>query len=151
MVGGAWGMIATGLFTSPELLASAFGASSHSGWFYEWSGGSGDFTLLGCQLIAVLFIFAWAFTIMGGYFYFLYVMGWFRCDPLEEEAGMDVSRHKGPAYSIEAVEEDVTNALNTSRRHLMLDSSVRSSKKAARTEEPVPVAEVQEQAIVEAE
>jgi Amt family ammonium transporter len=47
---------------------------------------------MGIQLVAVLFIFAWTFTIMGCYFFFLNTMGWFRIDPLEEEVGMDISR-----------------------------------------------------------
>lgn len=116
MVGGIWGMIATGLFTSPELLMAAYGGDgSHSGWFYEWSQGSGDFSLLGCQLIAVIFITAWVFTIMGAFYYFINFMGWFRVDPLEELAGLDVSRHKGPAYDIVAVDKETIETLNTSR------------------------------------
>ncbi|GKY93678.1 hypothetical protein MPSEU_000335100 [Mayamaea pseudoterrestris] len=129
MVGGAWGMIATGLFSSPDLLAAAYpGLGSHAGWFYEWGEGSGDFTLLGCQLIACLFIFSWSFTVMGAFFYFLSFMGWYRCDPLEEIAGMDISRHKGPAYDIQAVEQAAIESLNTSRHRLTLDSSNRSKK-----------------------
>jgi Amt family ammonium transporter len=98
MVGGAWGMISTGLLSAPGLIENAFGPSSHSGWFYEWSQGSGDFTLMGIQLIAILFVFSWSFTIMGLYFGLLNYMGWFRVDELEELAGLDVSRHKGSAY-----------------------------------------------------
>lgn len=91
MGGGAWGVIATGLFTKGELLLAAFGRDDHVGWFYEWGRGSGDFTLMGAQLILVLFIFGWVGVIMGLYFWFLNVMGWFRIDPLEEEVGMDIS------------------------------------------------------------
>lgn len=100
MVGGAWGVIATGLFTTPELREKAFGSDAHAGWFYEWARGSGDFTLLGIQLLAVLFIFGWTFVVMGVYFSFLNTMGWLRIDPLEEEVGMDLSRHKGSAYDM---------------------------------------------------
>lgn len=32
MVGGAWGVIATGLFTKPDLLEAAFGNTEHYGW-----------------------------------------------------------------------------------------------------------------------
>ena len=32
MVGGAWGVLATGLFTKPELLEAAFGKTKHYGW-----------------------------------------------------------------------------------------------------------------------
>jgi Amt family ammonium transporter len=142
MFGGAWGLLCTGLFTAPDLLTNAYGDGSHSGWFYEWSQGSGDFALMGCQLIAILFIAAWCFVIMGGYFYFLHFMGWFRCDPIEEEAGMDLSRHKGPAYDIQSVDPTVTDALNTSRRHLTLDSSNRSRRSAAAAPEEKAVEEV---------
>ena len=143
MIGGSWGMIATGLFTSPELLAAAYpGSGSHAGWFYEWSEGSGDFTLLGCQLLAVLFIFGWVFTMMGGFFSIINVLGWFRCDPLEELAGMDLSRHKGPAYDIQAVDKDIVDSLNTSRHRQTLDSSNRSKKSSA--EEQAKAVEVDE-------
>lgn len=63
------GVIATGLFTKGELLLAAFGREEHVGWFYEWGRGSGDFTLMGAQLILVAFIFGWVFSIMGGYFH----------------------------------------------------------------------------------
>jgi len=97
MVGGAWGVIATGLFTAPERLALAFPdlGDKYVGWFYEWGRGSGDFTLLGIQLIAVLFIFGWTFVVMGTFFNILNFVDWLRIDPLEEEVGMDISYHKG--------------------------------------------------------
>ena len=120
MVGGAWGVIATGLFTSPERVERAFGMSDHVGWFYSWHRGSGDFTLLGIQLVGVLFIFGWTSVTMGAWFYFLKLMGWLRIDPLEEEAGMDISRHKGPAYDMEgAASKTAVDQLNSSRRNLM--------------------------------
>eukprot|EP00957_Ditylum_brightwellii_P052521 3982762-Ditylum_brightwellii.AAC.1 len=65
------------------------------GWFYEWGRGSGNFTLLGIQLIAVLFILAWVFAIMGPFFIILNYYNWLRVDPLEEEVGLDISRHNG--------------------------------------------------------
>jgi Amt family ammonium transporter len=71
---------------------------------------------MGIQLVAVLFIFAWTFTIMGCYFFFLNTMGWFRIDPLEEEVGMDLSRHKGSAYNMEtgsAKPEDILKLENS--------------------------------------
>lgn len=122
MFGGCWGMIATGLFTAPHLLEAAYGPSDHVGWFYEWSQGSGDFALMGCQLIAILFIFAWTFTLMGFCFGLLNYMGWYRVDPLEEMAGLDVSRHKGSGYEIHAVDEDVVEQLVVQRsKHMSVD------------------------------
>jgi hypothetical protein len=82
---------------------------------YEWARGSGDFTMLGTQLIGVLFVFAWTFVIMGIFFSILKVLGWFRIDPLEEEVGMDISRHKGGAYDMGMPLEEAINELNNSR------------------------------------
>jgi len=96
---------------------------------YEWGRGSADFTLMGIQLIAVLFIFSWTFTIMGSYFYFLNFMGWLRIDPLEEEVGMDISRHKGSAYDMPAPDQDSVNKLN----QLNEDRSQRSMSNRFRT------------------
>lgn len=120
MVGGAWGVIATGLFSSPDRLEEAFGMSEHVGWFYSWSRQSGDFTLLGIQLLSVLFIFAWTSFMMGTYFYILNMFGLFRIDPLEEEVGMDISRHKGSAYDMDggSAKADKVDLLNTSRQVL---------------------------------
>lgn len=116
MVGGAWGVISTGLFSTPELTYAAFGMDEHVGWFYEWHRGSGDFTLLGIQIIAVLFIFGWTSVIMGSYFFVLNKFGMFRIDPLEEAVGMDLSRHHGAAYSDHGkADETQLNQLNDSR------------------------------------
>jgi Amt family ammonium transporter len=120
MVGGAWGVIATGLFTSPYRLQTAFNMDENVGWFYEWSRGSGNFTLLGIQLIAVLFIFVWTSVVMGAFFSFLKCMGWLRIDRLEEEVGMDISRHKGSAYDNDgSARASSVDQLNNSRRNLM--------------------------------
>lgn len=115
LAGGCWGMIATGLFSAPDLIKNAYGETDHFGWFYEWNRGSGDFALMGAQLVACLFIFSWTVTIMGAWFYFLNFMGWFRVDPLEEEAGLDISRHKGSGYDIAAVNQDVLEQLVVQR------------------------------------
>lgn len=115
MVGGAWGVIATGLFTSGPRLEEAFGMSEHIGWFYAWGRGSADGTLLAIQLIGVIWIFSWTFVVMGIFFYTLNVFGMLRIDPLEEEVGMDISRHKGSAYDMQSAPEQAVDALNTSR------------------------------------
>lgn len=117
MIGGAWGVISTGLFTTHERRAAAFGSGDHAGWFYEWGNGSGDFTLLGVQLIAILFIIGWTGIVMGLYFMLLNHFSLLRVNPIEEEAGMDISIHKGPAYEMKdgsASPEDI-EALDKSR------------------------------------
>jgi Amt family ammonium transporter len=125
-VGGAWGVIATGLFTQPELLLAAYGQDENVGWFYEWGRGSGNFTLIGIQLIGVAFIFGWVVVVMGTYFYVLNFFGWLRIDPLEEEVGMDISRHKGSAYemSMGVPKDSDVQQLEAKRLSLYEDRSV---------------------------
>lgn len=142
MIGGAWGMISTGLFTAPDLLNAAFppsdeqlaagiDANPHFGWFYHFDEGSGDFTLLGIQIIAVLWVFGWVFVLMGFWFGIINYMGWFRIDPLEEEVGMDISRHKGSAYDYTSPDNEDVQKLQESRH----DSSLRGSKRKSNTKE----------------
>jgi ammonium transporter, Amt family len=129
MFGGAWGVLATGLFTTPAGKLAAYNLDSHPGWFYDGS----DFTLCGIQLLGILFIFAWGSVVMGSYFYALNYMGWLRIDALEEEVGMDISRHKGAAYDLTtgvANEEDVKQ-LENARSSITEDRSNRGSKKLA--------------------
>lgn len=114
---------------------TAFGRDDHVGWFYEWKRGSGDFTLLGAQLILVIFIFGWVFVVMGLYFALLNYMGWLRIDPLEEEVGMDISRHKGAAYAIDSPSTDHVKKLSDSRREVFEDHSSRRGKKNATSDD----------------
>mmetsp|Transcript_25631 Transcript_25631/g.39399 ORF Transcript_25631/g.39399 Transcript_25631/m.39399 type:complete len:526 (-) Transcript_25631:960-2537(-) len=131
MVGGAWGVIATGLFATPELTLSTFGFDNNVGWFYEWGRGSGNFTLLGIQLVAVLWIMGWTSVIMGFWFYGLNLLGMLRIDPLEEEVGMDISRHKGAAYEYDDGSAKHEHVQQLSQRRLETgDSSSRHSSKA---------------------
>jgi Amt family ammonium transporter len=125
MVGGMWGVLSTGLFTSPELLQAAFGQDEHFGWFYELARDNGDFTLMGIQIIAVLFIFGWTFVMMGVYFVILNYFGWLRIDPLEEEVGMDISYHKGSAYNIEPAAPEAISALDLSRSFRVTKSDLK--------------------------
>lgn len=139
MVGGAWGVLSTGLFSKPELMEAAFGMSQHSGWFYEWSQGSGDFTLMGIQCIAVLFIFGWTFVTMGAYFWVLNYFGMFRISRLEEEVGMDISRHKGSAYDMDggSAHREKIEELNASRRNnrTVIPEDKKSEKESSDKEE----------------
>jgi ammonium transporter, Amt family len=114
MVGGAWGVIATGLFTTQERRSLAFGGDD-IGWFFEWGRGSSNFSLLGAQIVGVIFIFGWTTFTMGIFFYILKVTGYFRISELEELVGMDVSRHKGGAYDIGTPNKEHVEELNKSR------------------------------------
>ena len=59
LFGGAWGLIAAGLFSNERRMAAAAYATDNLGWFYEWGRGSGNFTLMGVQLVSLLFVFGW--------------------------------------------------------------------------------------------
>jgi Amt family ammonium transporter len=98
LAGGIWGVIATGLFACPSQLKFWYGVSDeslvkHVGWFYSFSRGSGDFSLLACQLAGLAFILAWTTAIMLPFFFVLNYMGLFRSNALEEIVGLDVSYH----------------------------------------------------------
>jgi len=129
MFGGAWGVISTGLFTNETRLALAFDKTENIGWFYEWGRGSGNFTLLGIQLLSVLFIFGWTCCIFGPFCMVLKYLDWLRIDPLEEEVGMDISRHKGPAYESEGAANDSAVLQLSTRRLDLLNTSNTSSGK----------------------
>jgi ammonium transporter, Amt family len=116
MIGGAWGMISTGLLSAPDLIAMAYSPNPDAGWFYDWS----NFTLMGVQLLAVLFVFGWTSVTMGFWFGLMNFLGWFRVDPLEEVVGMDVSRHKGPAYEYTAPPDDSINKLAERRESVKI-------------------------------
>jgi len=61
---GMWGVIAVGLFASPDEMAVAGYNSDHTGWFFSWGKGSGDANLLLCQICAVAWICGWVTCIM---------------------------------------------------------------------------------------
>lgn len=130
--GGAWGVIATGLFSNSHRMQIAGFSTENLGWFYEWGRGSGNFTLIGLQLIAVLFVFGWTSCIFTPFCLGLKYLDWLRIDPLEEEVGMDISRHKGPAYESEgSANAEAIMELSQSRRNLMMNTSNSSSGKGS--------------------
>lgn len=67
---------------------------------------------------------------MGIYFSILNYFGSLRIDPLEEEVGMDISRHKGSAYDMKSAETQAVKELENSR-NLLEDRSLsrRGSRK----------------------
>ena len=93
---GIWGVIAVGLFASPCRMETVFHRSDHVGWFYSWGRGSSDATLLGANLVGLLFIAGFVLVIMLPFFFVLLYLGWFRSDPLEEIVGLDF-RYSGNA------------------------------------------------------
>ncbi|KAL3923137.1 MAG: hypothetical protein SGILL_001829 [Bacillariaceae sp.] len=99
MFNGAWGLIATGLFATPERLEMTYGSSEHPGLFYSFGSGGANAALLCNQLCAVLFIAGWCTFTMLPFFVFLNYMGWLRADSLEELVGLDLSYHGPTANS----------------------------------------------------
>jgi len=147
MFGGAWGVLATGLFSNARRMEIAGSSTENIGWFYEWGRGSGNFTLMGLQLVAILFVFGWVVCIFTPFCYCLKMLNWLRIDPLEEEVGMDISRHKGPAYDMDgegSAKAAAIQELSASRRNLMLDSSNASSGKGKSFKREPPPADAAE-------
>lgn len=81
-INGAWGLISVGLLAAPRHLVVAYGRNNHPGLIYSWEQGQTDATLLGAQIVGLLFIIAWVFVIMFPFFIWLDWKGWFRADPL---------------------------------------------------------------------
>jgi len=111
LAGGIWGVIATGLFCCPTNLKYWYKLSdeslvAHPGLFYSWARGSGDFSLMACQLAGLAFILCWTTTIMTPFFFMLSYMGLFRSNALEEIVGLDVSYH---GYTPRSLAGEVTN------------------------------------------
>ena len=67
MLGGVWGVIATGLFASPRWMKEAYPNGKHAGWVFNGREGN----LLACQLVGVLFIAGWVTAIMFPFFVWL--------------------------------------------------------------------------------
>ena len=63
-------------------------------------------------------------------------MNWLRIDALEEEVGMDISRHKGPAYESEGSASQRAIMQLSTRRLECMDNSHSSRGKSFRREKP---------------
>mmetsp|Transcript_36215 Transcript_36215/g.55354 ORF Transcript_36215/g.55354 Transcript_36215/m.55354 type:complete len:555 (+) Transcript_36215:360-2024(+) len=121
MTNGVWGLISVGLLASTNRLEAVYGRSEHPGWFYSWSQGSADGTLLGIQLCGILFIGSWVTVIMLPFFLWLNYLGWFRADSLEEVVGLDISYH-GQSFgsgSEERISSEYIEAYNRRKEEIM--------------------------------
>jgi len=134
LVGGAWGLIAAGMFSSPVLMEAAYCNAEHFGWFYDMS----DFTLLGAQLIGVLFIFGWTGAIMFPFFWALHFFSALRVDELEELAGMDISRHNGAGYQKEQENVSLDASISLSQKRRSSLAELKSRKGGVEESQVVP-------------
>lgn len=95
MANGIWGTIAVGFFATSAKLELAYGSECDPG---VLMGGNG--TLLGCQLVGVLFVLAWTFFLMVPFFCMLNYLGLFRASTSDEVEGLDYSYHYSAAKKI---------------------------------------------------
>ena len=110
--GGAWGMLTTGIFSTPDALLRAYGSNKHVGWLYSMiHSGSMDATLLVNQIIGVCFISAVILVIMTPFFFTLQHLKWLRVDAEREIIGLDAS-------CMYAHEEDVADVIATVQNEL---------------------------------
>jgi Amt family ammonium transporter len=100
MANGIWALIATGLFADPDLKAAAYGGNRIAGLFY------GDGELLGAEFITILFVFGWVTCTMLPFFFLLNRAKLFRVSRIDEEVGLDISKHGGAAYVMAGPDEN---------------------------------------------
>ncbi|KAK7237872.1 ammonium transmembrane transporter [Aureococcus anophagefferens] len=104
---GAWGLLAPAFFARPENMRAAYGNHSRAGLFY-----TGDFSMLGCQLLALVSVTAWVVALMGPFFLAMNRFGLFRVPEDMEIDGLDSSKHGGSAYGFD-LEAKVVPAATT--------------------------------------
>ena len=91
---GVWGVFSVGFFATERGMKDLIGIYDdppHIGWVYEWARGSGDGTLLACQVIGLLFIIGWVAGLMIPFFLLLKCFGQLRVDSAEEQVGLDIA------------------------------------------------------------
>lgn len=89
MVNGIWGMLAVGLFTTPELMGLNYGHDGVGGLFYPTGEKGSTVKLLGAQIVGILCIMTWIMVTMSPFFIFLQYIGHFRAQAMEEVHGLD--------------------------------------------------------------
>lgn len=145
LVNGVWGVLATGLFADPNLQLEAYGRDKHAGWFYSWGRGSGDATLLGTQIVGLLFIIGWVAALMLPFFVLLNYMGWFRADSLEELVGLDISYHGGSALNTDTGDRQYEYVEAFRKRQGLRNRKKRQRQRSHITNEETGTTEVERQ------
>jgi len=89
---GAWGVIAVGLFASRKMMLTTYGLSE-AGLFY-----SGEFKMLGLQLLEVVVILCWTIGTTMPFFLLLRHLDWLRIPDQIQREGLDLHEHS--TYSL---------------------------------------------------
>jgi Amt family ammonium transporter len=84
---GIWGALACGLFAAPRLAEHNL-PGSHGGLLT-----TGSFTQLGAQVVGVVVVIAFTFTVSYAVFYVIAKTYGLRVSPQDENAGLDISEH----------------------------------------------------------
>lgn len=92
-IGGIWGGIATGLFASSKVNPIVASDAAGEGLFY-----SGDLSLLGVQIVAILACAGLSLVFSFVIFKIIACFANLRVSPEQEEAGLDSSLHGETAY-----------------------------------------------------
>jgi ammonium transporter, Amt family len=110
---GAFGLIATGLFSSPRMLELAFANDAHPGLFYSIGELGFDANLLACQVAALAFIMAWTTGLMLPFFLVLNYFDWLRVATMEELAGLDAAYAHATQEDHEELKEKILKEFRT--------------------------------------
>jgi Amt family ammonium transporter len=121
LLGGMWGLISTGLFTSPGALQEAFGTDQYVGLFYAIGRDDFTVTLLQNQCYAILFILVWCTICMTPFFFILSLLGFFRVAAKDEVAGLDSALHA--ADMLPAVVKELKVAKERARQKKFMEAS----------------------------
>ena len=90
---GAWGVFAVGLFASRTMVETVYGPSE-AGLFY-----SGEFKMLGIQILEILVIFIWTAATTLPFFFVLKKFNLFRIPDEIQEEGIDAYEHIKVSHS----------------------------------------------------
>ena len=129
LFGGAFGLIATGLFSSPDGMMRVFGTDRYVGLFYWTDNDSDNFILLRNQLYALLLISGWVTACMLPFFLMLDSLGLFRVTKKDELVGLDAVYHATEVST--DLKKEVMNAMKREekpRRHSQEKSAAGSEK-----------------------
>jgi Amt family ammonium transporter len=96
MLGGMWGVLSVGLFSSQAGIGAAYGETDQYGLLL--GGGAAQ---LGVQALGMVAILAWTLTMSAILFGAIKVFMGLRVSPEEELEGLDVGEHGAAAYHLE--------------------------------------------------